>query len=244
MRFFSSACCFFSDFSRDDCCCAAVSPAISLFVSLYKQPPHHTAWSKLNRINRLDFYLWKLIKQRGASSLLCNRLSGSAWLIQLHLSTVLTPLLSQWISAAILKTLLESELLPSTRQLHSHSSPKKTIYHFPPFTHLDSHTISCQTRLPSCISEPESTWKGFCCQPPSSEDLNHCICSVGGLITAVGEVKPTLRSQQSSYCSHALLNAISWTVAHFAFHPTQGRTLESSLHLENKRMASWPREHI
>lgn len=45
----------------------------------------------------------KLIKQGGASSLPCNHLSGSVLLIQLHLSTVIPPLLNQWISAAILK---------------------------------------------------------------------------------------------------------------------------------------------
>lgn len=88
-------------------------------VSLYKQSHHHTAWSKLNRIKWLNFYLWKLIKQRGASSLLCNCLSGSAQLIQLLLSTVITPLL---ILCA------QSELLDSTQQLYSHKKTFSCIY--------------------------------------------------------------------------------------------------------------------
>lgn len=41
--------------------------------------------SPVNLIKRLHGYLWKLIKQRGASSLVCHRLSGSVQLIQLHL---------------------------------------------------------------------------------------------------------------------------------------------------------------
>lgn len=107
---------------------------VRLSVFLYKQL--HTARSKLNRINWLDFYLWKLVKQRGASSLLCNRLSGSVQLIQLHLSTVKTSLLILWNSAGIFKHLWDIAGHYNTY------SRKKTNA---PFTQLDSNPILCQT---------------------------------------------------------------------------------------------------
>lgn len=42
--------------------CRCNSEQICLLLPVRKQAQHHTSWSKLNRINRLHFYFWKLIK--------------------------------------------------------------------------------------------------------------------------------------------------------------------------------------
>lgn len=82
-----------------------------------------SARSKLNRIKGLNFYLWTLIKQRGAFSLLCKCLSGSVWLIQLHLSTAITAMLILWNCLAILATLVEKRIavLHATAAQSQHS---------------------------------------------------------------------------------------------------------------------------
>lgn len=78
--------------------CLRPSPSISCL---------HRNWSKPNRITGLHFYLWKLIKQRRASTPVCKCLSGSAWLIQLHLFTAIMTLLILWNNLAILATHVE-----------------------------------------------------------------------------------------------------------------------------------------
>lgn len=70
----------------------------------------------------------KLIKQGGASSLPCNHLSGSVLLIQLHLSTVVPPLLNQWISAAILKHFRKVNYCSTTAQPQQWG--ENTLLHF------------------------------------------------------------------------------------------------------------------
>lgn len=91
--------------------CLLLSPSVS---------PLYRNWFKPNRITGLHFYLWKLIKQRRASTPLCKCLSGSAWLIQLHLFTAIMTLLILWNNLATLATHVR-KMMTSFPSLHADS---------------------------------------------------------------------------------------------------------------------------
>ena len=156
-------------FSRDNCCALRVSDSLPLcFLCTNNRSITQPDRSSIGLTGSISIY-GKLIKQRGASSLLCNHLSGSVLLIQLHLSTVILPLLSQWISAAILKHFGKVNYCTTTAQATAVRRKRS-----PPFPHLDFHAIHVKLELLASHLYPLAPCeKGPCCRLPLNKDQNH-----------------------------------------------------------------------